>query len=407
MRKEDLPKSFCIAPWVHLYSDPDGSLRPCCTSEADEVAFGNTRQYTKIIDAVNSPGLRDLRKAFLAGERPDTCKRCWLHEDTSGNEFNSYRSYLNGMFRDSSLDLLDQTQADGTIEDFQLKYVDFRWGSTCNMACISCGPLYSSKWATELKQPIFQIPNKQYLLDELVNERLNEIETIYFVGGEPFLLPEHWRLLEALANSGRADKISLRYNTNMSTLQFEKKNALDYLPKFKDVELVASLDHYGEKAELIRYGTVWQEILDNLTYIKELKQPNIRVVTNTVVTTLNILDMPEILRMFRTMHLEGLLTPQTLYRAMDPWYLDCRNIPVEQRQQIIQEIEQVQLEYVEPELQNYRTLFIEDVKNFLLTDSPHDIARVNDHLIRQMALLDQRRGTNWRKTLNDLWNLVK
>jgi hypothetical protein len=111
--------------------------------------------------------------------------------------------------------------------------------------------------------------------------------------------------------------------------------------------------------------------------------------------------------MFRTMHLEGLLTPQTLYRAMDPWYLDCRNIPVEQRQQIIQEIEQVQLEYVEPELQNYRTLFIEDVKNFLLTDSPHDIARVNDHLIRQMALLDQRRGTNWRKTLNDLWNLVK
>jgi hypothetical protein len=107
------------------------------------------------------------------------------------------------------------------------------------------------------------------------------------------------------------------------------------------------------------------------------------------------------------MHLEGLLTPQTLYRAMDPWWMDCRNIPLDQRQRIIQEIEQVQAEYVEPELQNYRTLFIEDVKNFLTTESPHELNRVKEYTIKQMNDLDQRRNTNWRKTLNELWNLVK
>ena len=407
MRKEDLPKSFCIAPWVHLYSDPDGSLRPCCTSDANEVIFGNARQYTKIIDAANSPGMRDLRRAFLAGERPETCQRCWLHEDTSGNEFNSYRSYLNGMFLNTSLDLLDQTAEDGAIENFKLKYVDFRWANTCNFACISCGPLYSSKWATEMGQPILQIPNKKYLFDELVNERLKDIEMIYFVGGEPFLLPETWRLLEALANSGRAHEISLRFNTNLSTLQFEKKHALDFLPKFKDVEIVASIDHYGEKAELIRYGTDWQEILDNLTYIRDLKQPNIRVVTNTVITALNILDMPEILRMFRQMYLDGLLIPQTLYRAMDPWYLDSRNLPKAALEKIAEEIEQVQSEYVEPELTHYRTLFIADVVSFIRTDTPHDRNTTRKKIINEMDLLDLKRKTNWRKTLNKLWELVK
>lgn len=406
MLKENLPKSFCIAPWVHLYSDPDGSLRPCCTSDAD-ASFGNTKQYTRIIDAVNSPGLKEVRRALLAGERPESCQRCWLHEDTSGNDLNSYRSYLNGMFRDTSLDLLDQTQADGSIENFKLKYVDFRWANTCNFACISCGSVYSSKWATELGLPILQIPNKQYLLDELVNDRLNEIETIYFVGGEPFLLPEHWRLLEALSASGRANKISLRYNTNMSTLQFEKKHALDFLPKFKDVEIVASIDHYGDKAEFIRWGTDWQEILDNLTYIRDLKQPNIRVVTNTVITALNILDLPAIMRQLRVMWQQGLLTPQTLYRAMDPWHLDSRNLPLEIRQQIAAELDVVISEFVEEELFNYKHHHLADARDFILTDSPHNQDHSRHELITQMTILDARRKTNWRSELTELWSAVK
>jgi hypothetical protein len=193
----------------------------------------------------------------------------------------------------------------------------------------------------------------------------------------------------------------------MSTLQFEKKHALDFLPKFKDVEIVASIDHYGDKAEFIRTGTNWQEILDNLTYIRDLQQPNIRVVTNTVITALNVIDLPAIMRQLRVMWQQGLLTPQTLYRAMDPWHLDSRNLPREIRQQIAAELDVVMSEFVEQELFNYKQTHLADARDFILTDSPHNQDHSRRELITQMTILDARRKTNWRSELTELWNVVK
>ena len=398
MERNNLSKHFCIAPWVHIYMDPNGSMRPCCTSDHDS-SFGNSKDYTRLIDAVNSPGLKNLRKEFLEGKRPESCSRCWVHEDTSGNDLNSYRAYINGMFRDTSLDLLDRTQADGTLDEFTLKYVDFRWASTCNFACISCGPYYSSKWATELKQPIYQLPNKQYWIEELVTTRLNEIEVIYFVGGEPFLLPEHWRLLEALSKSGRAHEISLRYNSNLSTLQFEKKNALDYFPAFKDIEIVGSFDHYGAKAELIRWGTDWKEIKQNLEYIRDLNQPNLRVGINTVVTSLNILDFKDIMQYWLELYNEKLATPMTLYRAVDPPWLDPRNLPTVALEKVAEDIDGLYEQY--GCLEWYR-MFMTDVKNFILSDCPNDRIEKRNEFVKRMDELDQRRKTNWRLTLPEL-----
>jgi hypothetical protein len=126
-----------------------------------------------------------------------------------------------------------------------------------------------------------------------------------------------------------------------------------------------------------------------------------------VITALNILDLPAIMRQLRVMWQQGLLTPQTLYRAMDPWHLDSRNLSLEIRQRIADELDVVMSEFVEEELFNYKHIHLADVRDFILTDSPHNQAHSRHELINQMTILDARRKTNWRSELTELWNAVK
>jgi hypothetical protein len=113
------------------------------------------------------------------------------------------------------------------------------------------------------------------------------------------------------------------------------------------------------------------------------------------------------MRQLRVMWQQGLLTPQTLYRAMDPWHLDSRNLPKEIRQQIAAELDVVMSEFVEQELFNYKQTHLADARDFILTDSPHNMDHSRRELINQMTILDARRKTNWRGELTELWSVVK
>jgi hypothetical protein len=89
------------------------------------------------------------------------------------------------------------------------------------------------------------------------------VEEMYWVGGEPLMYDIHWWTLEEMLKNGSANKCYMRYNSNLSRVQFGNKNLFDYLPKYKDWMMCASIDGTGEIVEYIRTGIKWDQWLAN------------------------------------------------------------------------------------------------------------------------------------------------
>ena len=45
--------------------------------------------------------------------------------------------------------IVDVSNDDGSLKEFEMKYMDIRFSNLCNMKCRSCGPACSSQWAQE------------------------------------------------------------------------------------------------------------------------------------------------------------------------------------------------------------------------------------------------------------------
>ena len=45
IKKAEPSKTFCILPWVHLSTRPDGQMRVCCTANASSVGPTNDKEH--------------------------------------------------------------------------------------------------------------------------------------------------------------------------------------------------------------------------------------------------------------------------------------------------------------------------------------------------------------------------
>ena len=75
---------FCVLPWVSLETSPVGTVRPCCLAEHEIVDSDGAKfnLATADLGAVQrSDYMHQLRQQFLAGQRPETCRKCWNEED--------------------------------------------------------------------------------------------------------------------------------------------------------------------------------------------------------------------------------------------------------------------------------------------------------------------------------------
>lgn len=237
---------------------PNGKIGPCCQIDAD---------YLKPISELsNTDRFADLKTQDCPPEHP--CNKC------SVREYHGLPSYRN-MF-DSVV-----TSAPG------LQFVDIRNTNLCNLKCRYCGPHFSSQWAEELnKFPLVQHQSVTEYKDILITDSLH---WMYFTGGEPLINSEHWALLEELIDSGQSSRISLMYNTNLTTIKYKDKNIIDIWHRFKTVNIQCSIDAVGEPLEYIRSGTSWDKIKFNLEQlVLASKNSNINVTLSPVLSILNI-----------------------------------------------------------------------------------------------------------------------
>jgi len=281
-------KTFCILPWIHIYVNPDGSVLPCCIGDHN-IHLGNTR-FNTITEIWNSDQYKAMRQNMLAGKRCDECKACYSSEDAG---LNSFRKSVNKQYN-KYFHLANDTQEDGFLPSMNLRYFDVRWSNICNFKCRSCSGTYSSSWATEEKRPNVYIfaggKNNDDLYDQFL-PYLKDIEEFYFAGGEPLLTDKHYDILEYLISIGKTD-VKLRYNTNLSSLTYKKSSVLDLWKNFKNINVDASLDSWGDRAEYIREGTDWKLIEQNIKNIQSVT-PHVNLQINSVVSIFNISTMAE------------------------------------------------------------------------------------------------------------------
>jgi len=260
-------KTFCIYPWIHLHAYPTGDAWPCCGAEMKAGPCGNTHDNT-LKELWNSDKMKELRTNMLAGKKNELCSRCY-EQDEHG--FFSMRKSAN-KHHGHHIGRVQDTQPDGTYDNFHMTYIDVRFSNLCNLSCRSCGHIFSSSWFKDqvALNPGYEKDHKALniagrfendLLEQIL-EHIDYVEQIYFAGGEPLMMEEHYIILEELVKRKRFN-VRLIYNTNFTRTNLKGKSVFEYWKLFDSVSVGASLDAMGERAEYLRKGTKWADVEQN------------------------------------------------------------------------------------------------------------------------------------------------
>ncbi len=322
-------ETFCMFPWVHLNATPKGDVYPCCSNDYTQ-PVGNTKDNT-LEEIFNSPKMKELRLDMLNERKNNICDFCYKHEEVGPH---SFRNYSKEHFSKYFDEVVPTTQADGTVDEFKMRYFDIRFSNICNFKCRTCGSEFSSKWGEEMrknydpKHPvvIHVDDNKGTVLDEVL-EHIEHIDLAYFAGGEPLITDEHYTMLEAMIRKGRTD-ITLRYNTNASNIKYKKHDILELWKHFDKIELSCSIDHYGERAEYMRKGTDWGVVENNLLTFRNLDYVSFQM--NTVFSIYNYLTIGEFYQYLKD---KDIVRTEdwyhSLYLAVHPDYYCAKSLPKE------------------------------------------------------------------------------
>jgi len=247
-------RAFCPVPWTGIMYNFDGTVKNCIRSAEP---IGNIRDND--IEQILAQDY-EIKADMQAGQKFNRCNPCYdLEQKENKFDIISDRVFYLKELRDVDHTLYDTT-------NFALHTVDIRWSNLCNFACVYCNPEFSSKWASErgitMLTPVDQQVEK---FKQYIFERAPQLKHVYLAGGEPLLMKENLEFLELLKKV--SPDVSLRINTNLSKVD---TRIFELICEFKNVHWTVSVESTEQEFEYIRYGSVWQDFVDNLQIIKPL-----------------------------------------------------------------------------------------------------------------------------------------
>ena len=361
-------KTFCIYPWIHLHAYPTGEAYPCCHAEM-AYPVGNTR-FKTLEDIYRDAPMRELRKDMLNERYNPACNRCYEQEESG---FFSGRRSAN-KHHGHHVKRIDD-------DKFQMSYWDIRFSNLCNLSCRSCGHIFSSSWYQDQAQLAggdwkdrnralnYAGRTETDMWEQLV-PHLDYVEQIYFAGGEPLMMAEHYNILDELERRGRFD-VRLIYNTNFTHVQLKDRTVFDYWKKFKSVAVGASLDAMGPQAEYIRKGSNWDTVERNRMQMLEIC-PDVDFYISPTLSIMNALHLP---KFHREWVKKGYIKPQDLNVNIlqDPAHLRIDIAPTKYKR-VIQADYEDHLDWLRPQDPLQRaTVGFESAINFMTATDNSDL----------------------------------
>lgn len=417
---------------------PNGDVRLCCTANAsgadskeDSKEVGlvtdNNRvmnlAHNSIEEVWNSTYMRDVRQQMLAGQIPNSCTKCFKEESQG---IVSKRQWETQVWEER-LDIkriVAQTDANGTLP-VNIPYFDLRLGNTCQLKCIMCSPHDSSSWVKEWKLQYPKYKIMELKQDQSWNQSFNYtwyqdsgfldsmwaqasgIKELYFAGGEPLLIPEHYKILEFMIASGSAGQCTLRYNSNGLELP---EHLFELWSHFKEVKFNFSIDAVGEQNDYIRYPSQWANVVNNLKRLDDTPN-NITVNIACAVQLLNVMRLPELVEWklaqnYKKINLPpygaGLIGTHLVYL---PSYLNIRVLPGSIKQQVANTINEFcnrhagNMEFINNPYGQRRW---QGLLHYMMEE---DWSNKIPTLVDYLTVTDQQRESNFRLTFPELAHL--
>ena len=430
-------KTICPLPWIHLATRPNGDVRVCCTANASGAGQEDSKEIGLITNSIGNMNLQDyslaeiwnsdymksVRLQMLNNQIPSSCTKCF-EEESSG--IVSKRQWETIVWKER-LDIdatINATNPDGSLP-VVVPYFDLRLGNLCQLKCIMCSPHDSSSWIKEWKLQYPKYKTIELKQDQswdsdfdytwykkgsfLSDMRLqaNNIRELYFAGGEPLLIPEHYKILEFMVETGAAKSCVLRYNSNGLELP---ENLFELWNHFKQVKFNFSVDAVGLRNDYIRYPSKWIDVVTNLEKLDDTPN-NITVNIACAVQLLNVLNIQELVhwkesKNFKKINLPpygaGLVGTHLVYL---PSYLNVRVLPQHLKNKVAKQIEYFcsrKSKDVEFMSNPYGLKRWQGLVHYMAAeDWSNKLPMLKDYL----TVTDQQRGTDFTKTFPELITL--
>lgn len=283
-----ISEKFCYLPFGSIYVGASGTLSPCCVASPfkENIHF---RDFNSVDEAINSEPYKRIRKEMLSNIAPSECAECFVYK-------NRHKEHSNIEFRE---EIADPSLYNEDYSVNKIVYTDLRLSNHCNFKCRMCFHGSSSTWfeywGYVQNQPEYDTINTKYLtagddaLDKFSEDNIDSIRKVYLAGGEPFITPTTFTLLDRFSDE-QAKNVYILINTNLSTLTYKGIDILDKLKRFKTVDISCSCDGYGKIGEYQRPGFNSEKFFKNLETLIKFKETNdnFKVSIDYTISTINM-----------------------------------------------------------------------------------------------------------------------
>jgi len=276
----------CVVPWTQIEICATGYVRPCAEyhhdlTDNDGNKLDVNNPHHSIKDIWNNHEYVKLRENFLKGEWPEGCRKCYKQEEQGIVSRRQYELDING----HHLKNCNSVQADNP------KLLDIKLSSLCNLKCRICNSEFSHNWVEDEQEIYGLVLNKNAGRNWIDHEEnwtdikqiVDNLETLYLSGGEPFLIEKHFELLDYMIETDVAKNIRIKFATN-GTIKLNDK-ILNRLKHFKSVTVMYSIDDIGKRYEYQRPPAHWQVIERN--FLDALQHDFLDIVITCTIGLLN------------------------------------------------------------------------------------------------------------------------
>jgi MoaA/NifB/PqqE/SkfB family radical SAM enzyme len=258
--------------------DHNGLVRPC---NHTGISYGKVNEGMSVLDIWRCERLRIIRQQmrdYVIDE--NLCKHCVLQ--IKARHFDHVFSRID----------FDHYCTEEESPEFP-KRLSLELGNTCNLACVTCNPTFSSR----IRKERYGLPpekspyGEQFFKDmEII---VPHLEHIAIFGGEPFLMPECMRLFEIIRKTKA--NCSLSISTNCMSLNKRSKRFLEELNISNISMSMDAVD--AEVHEKIRCGLKTDIFFRNVEWLIDYaKRHGIWIQIATTEHRKNWYQLPEVFR---------------------------------------------------------------------------------------------------------------
>ena len=289
----------CYAPWITTYEWPDGNITPCCEWHSPLLTI-KTDEHMSFEERFNHPITQKIKDKLLKSSKlPSGCKNCNALEQANQK---SLRQQLEERVERTE----SNTDWKFDKDQFNLFHMDYRESNLCNFSCIMCGPELSSTHAkidgVYGKTGILKNPQQlQMYLD-----KLDDVQIIHFLGGEPLLTDAMWTTLKEVKRRGIEGQMDVSIVTNGSLIHRNEDNLIELLEDFKVVDIAVSIDCIGDQHNYWRQKNTWAQIEANCEILYNWKQgkDNVTCAVRTAIGWPNAFAARDVFDRFKDMDVE-------------------------------------------------------------------------------------------------------